>query len=465
MSPNDQPPKDKSATGDDRYRDTVFLPKTDFPMKAGLAAAEPQWLARWAKDGLYERLRENAKGRPQFVLHDGPPYANGHIHIGTALNKILKDFVVRSRQMLGFDAPYVPGWDCHGLPIEWAVEQEYRKAGKSKDDVGVVQLRKECRAFAEKWIDIQREEFKRLGCIGEWDRPYTTMAYSAEAIIAGELHKFLMSGALYRGSKPVMWSVVEKTALAEAEIEYHEVASTTIYVKFPLADAPDLNVVIWTTTPWTIPGNRAIAYSEKINYAVYQVDAVEEGAFAKPGDKLVLAEPLAETVRANSKIASWTRVADFSPKGRKARHPFHDAGYAFDVPLLAGEHVTADTGTGFVHTAPGHGQEDYELWMLPENTVWRPKTGPIIPNTVDEGGFYTTETGFLAGKRVLTPEGKEGDATGAVIRELVARGSLLAKGKLRAPVSALVAFESADHFPQHAAMVRRPRQAARTSGR
>jgi isoleucyl-tRNA synthetase len=452
-------------SADKTYRDTVFLPKTDFPMKAGLAAAEPKWLERWEKEGFYARLREGAKGRPKFILHDGPPYANGHLHIGTALNKILKDFVVRSQGMLGKDAPYVPGWDCHGLPIEWAVEQEYRKAAKSKEDIGTVALRKECRAFAEKWIDIQREEFKRLGCIGEWERPYTTMAYSAEAVIVGELHKFLMSGALYRGSKPVMWSIVEKTALAEAEIEYHEVASTTIYVKFPLAstnppslwegargrdgneaqptlqiphpnpppegEGNDLSILIWTTTPWTIPGNRAIAYSRAINYGVYEIVGIDEGSFARPGERLALADDLAETVRTHAKIASWRRVADFAPQGKRARHPFNAAGYDFTVPLLAGDHVMADTGTGFVHTAPGHGQEDYELWMEKQNKVFHPATGPAVPETVDENGVYTELTGFLAGKRVLTPDGKEGDANGAVIRELVARGALLAKGKLR----------------------------------
>jgi len=200
------------------YRGTLFLPSTEFPMKAGLPDAEPRWLKRWEEMGLYKKLRESAQGSPLYVLHDGPPYANGDIHIGTALNKILKDFVVRSRQMLGYDAPYIPGWDCHGLPIEWKIEEEYRAKGKSKDEVPVNELRAECRAFALKWIDVQREQFKRLGCMGLWERPYTTMAFPAEAQIVRELHKFVMNGLLYRGSRPVMWSPVEKTALPQAEV-------------------------------------------------------------------------------------------------------------------------------------------------------------------------------------------------------------------------------------------------------
>ena len=244
------------------YRDTLFLPATDFPMKAGLAAAEPQWLARWEEMDLYGRMRAAAKGRPLFLLHDGPPYANGDIHIGTALNKILKDFVVRSQQMLGKDAPYVPGWDCHGLPIEWKIEEEYRAKGKSKDEVPVLKLRAECRAFAERWIGVQREQFKRLGGIGDWKRPTPRWRLRPRRRSCASCTNSPMNGLLYRGSRPVMWSPVEKTALAEAEVEYHEKQSPTIYVKFPIANGPDdASVVIWTTTPWTIPGNRAIAYS------------------------------------------------------------------------------------------------------------------------------------------------------------------------------------------------------------
>ena len=261
------------------WRETLFLPKTDFPMKAGLPRREPELLARWEKMGLFKRLRDDAKGREKYILHDGPPYANGHLHIGHALNKILKDMVSRSKQMMGKDANYVPGWDCHGLPIEWKIEEQYRAQGKDKDQVPINAFRAECREFAEHWIDVQREEFKRLGVAGDWDNPYTTMSYDAEATIANELMKFAMNGLLYRGSKPVMWSVVERTALAEAEVEYHEITSPTIWAKFPVFNVVDVpespsdmkvlqesSVVIWTTTPWTIPGNRAISYSSSIFY-------------------------------------------------------------------------------------------------------------------------------------------------------------------------------------------------------
>ncbi len=256
------------------YRDTVFLPETEFPMRAGLPQREPEWLDRWVRIGIYDRLREK-KGRTPFTLHDGPPYANGHLHIGHALNKVLKDFIVRSQQMLGHDARYVPGWDCHGLPIEWKIEEQYRAKGLNKDDVDVVAFRQECRKFAEGWIDVQREEFKRLGVTGAWDRPYLTMDYHAEAVIADEFMKFLMNGSLYQGSKPVMWSPVEKTALAEAEVEYHDHTSHMVWVRFPVVVAKDAlftktptAVVIWTTTPWTIPQNRAVAFNPSISYGL-----------------------------------------------------------------------------------------------------------------------------------------------------------------------------------------------------
>src|SRR5690242_15083416 len=291
------PSMPKTEPGSRDYRATLFLPQTDFPMKAGLPEAEPRWLARWSEMDLYGRMRAGAKGRPLFILHDGPPYANGEIHLGTGINKILKDFVVRSQGMLGKDAPYIPGWDCHGLPIEWKIEERYRAEGKSKDEVPVEQLRRDCRAFAEKWIDVQREQFKRLGCIGLWDHPYTTMAYRAEAAIARELFKFVQNGLLYRGFRPVMWSPIEKTALAEAEVEYKEKTSPTIYVKFPVVGGAGslagTSVVIWTTTPWTIPGNRAIAYSEGISYGVYEIVEVLEGSLGKLHEKLLLADELA----------------------------------------------------------------------------------------------------------------------------------------------------------------------------
>ncbi len=261
------------------YKNTVFLPRTDFPMRAGLPQREPEILAWWREIGLDDRIREVRAGREKFILHDGPPYANGHLHIGHALNKILKDVINRSQHMAGKQTAYVPGWDCHGLPIEWKIEEEYRARGQNKDDVPIVEFRRECRAFADKWIDIQREEFRRLGVTGLWDRPYTTMAFAAEAQIAREIGKFLLNGSLYKGSRPVMWSVVEKTALADAEVEYHDHVSTTIHVRFPVVTAghPALEgaaIVIWTTTPWTMPGNRAVACGDEIEYAVVEVTAV-----------------------------------------------------------------------------------------------------------------------------------------------------------------------------------------------
>src|SRR5208283_3428 len=280
------------------YSRTLYLPKTDFPMRGGLPQKEPEILARWAQENLYAELRADAAGRPKFVLHDGPPYANGNIHIGHALNKILKDMVVRSQQMAGKDSNYVPGWDCHGLPIEWKVEEEfYRSRGRTKPDFSdpeaIIAFRRECRAYAEHWIAVQREEFRRLGVVGDWDHPYTTMSYPAEAQIAREIFKFVANGLLYRGSKPVMWSVVEKTALAEAEIEYEDYTSDTIHVAFPV-EGDGASVVIWTTTPWTIPGNRAIAFSKRIAYGRYRVTEADEGNWAKNGATYILAKSLAE---------------------------------------------------------------------------------------------------------------------------------------------------------------------------
>ncbi|HEY4115565.1 MAG TPA: isoleucine--tRNA ligase [Rhizomicrobium sp.] len=423
--PNDSETKSRD------YRASLFLPSTDFPMKAGLPEAEPKWLARWEQMDLYGRMRAAAKGRPLFILHDGPPYANGEIHLGTGINKILKDFVVRSQGMLGKDAPFIPGWDCHGLPIEWKIEERYRAEGKSKEDVPVDQLRRDCREFAEKWIAVQRVQFKRLGCIGLWDHPYTTMAYKAEAAIVRELHKFVDNGLLYRGFRPVMWSPVEKTALAEAEVEYKEKTSPTIYVKFPVVKGGPVgaSVVIWTTTPWTIPGNRAIAYSETISYGLYEVAEANEGALAKIGEKLLLADELANQTASHAKI-TLRRVGDASPHGLTCAHPFRGAGYEFDVPLLPGEHVTAETGTGFVHTAPGHGEEDFELILkhFPNYT----RDHPEAFNVVAEDGSFTKNAPGFEGKFILSRDGKkDGDANGAVIKELIAAGALLAKGTLR----------------------------------
>ncbi len=443
------------------YRETVFLPQTSFPMRAGLPKLEPELLAKWAEgEGLYRAIRaeRQAKGAELYVLHDGPPYANGPIHIGHALNKTLKDFVVRSRFALGFDVDYVPGWDCHGLPIEWKIEEQFRAKGRSKDQVSKAEFRAACRAYAGEWIDAQRIEFKRLGVLGRWDDPYLTMDYKAEAAIVAEFHKFLMSGQLYRGSKPVMWSPVERTALADAEIEYHPHVSPTVWVKFPvravqpyirgdsqnaLDEANRRNrawvnaaIVIWTTTPWTIPANRAIAYNPAIAYGLYEVEAMEAdlafAPWAKPGDRLIVADKLAEDVRANAKIAAWRRVEDVDPQGVLCAHPLAqfapdpETGYGFDVPLLAGDHVTDDAGTGFVHTAPGHGADDYAIWIA---------TGhKDIPETVDADGAYYPSVPLFGGLKVLETEGKKsgkfGPANGAVMDKLIEAGNLLARGRV-----------------------------------
>ena len=310
---NDKTPASDSKGGRD-YSETLFLPKTDFPMRAGLPKREPEILKRWESMQLYKRLREKAKGREKYILHDGPPYANGNIHIGTGLNKILKDVVVRSHQMLGYDSNYVPGWDCHGLPIEWKIEEEYRAKGKNKDVVPINEFRAECRAFARHWMGVQAGEFKRLGVVGDFENPYATMNNPAEATIAAELMKFARSDQLYRGSKPVMWSVVEKTALAEAEVEYQDYTSDTVWVKFPVIAGPrtlrGASIVIWTTTPWTIPGNRAVSYSPKIAYGLYEVTASPEGNWAKVGDHYVLADSLAADAMKQARVESFERVAD-----------------------------------------------------------------------------------------------------------------------------------------------------------
>jgi isoleucyl-tRNA synthetase len=448
------------------YSETLFLPKTDFPMRAGLPQKEPEILKRWRKLDLYGRLRGAAKGRPRFILHDGPPYANGNIHIGHALNKILKDVVTKSHQMLGFDSNYVPGWDCHGLPIEWKIEEEnYRAKGKAKPDLSnpaaLVAFRKECRAFAEHWIEVQRDEFERLGVIGDWAHPYTTMDYFAEAQIARELMKFAANGTLYRGSKPVMWSVVEKTALAEAEVEYEDYTSDMVWVKFPVRNVagdnqggriePGTNmpvmkesaawlrsasIVIWTTTPWTIPGNRAVSYSAKIEYGLYEVTDAPTNNWAKPGDLFVLADRLALDVFRQARVTAYRKLKAVSADDLACvicDHPlkdFHD-GYEFAVPLLAGDHVTDDTGTGFVHTAPGHGREDFEVWTANTRALEARGINPTIPYTVDENGVFTDQAPGFVGKRVLTNKGEKGDANDAVIQALTDAGMLVARGRLK----------------------------------
>jgi isoleucyl-tRNA synthetase len=427
------------------YSETLFLPQTDFPMRAGLPQKEPALLERWERLNLYRRLREAAKGRNKFILHDGPPYANGNIHIGHALNKILKDVVTRSQQMLGFDSNYVPGWDCHGLPIEWKIEEEYRAKGRNKDAVPINEFRRECRAFAAHWIEVQREEFKRLGVEGDWDHPYSTMDYAAEAQIARELIKFVAKGLLYRGSKPVMWSVVEKTALAEAEVEYEDYTSDTVWVKFPVKQATatgdrrldllqNASILIWTTTPWTLPGNRAIAYSPKITYGLYRVDAAPEGNWARAGDLYVVADKLAEEIKKTARVEKLTRVQDVPADelwGFVCDHPLRSQGYDFDVPLLAGDHVTDDAGTGFVHTAPGHGRDDFDIWTANARELEARGIDTRIPYTVDENGAFTQDAPGFTGKRVLTDNGEKGDANQAVIQVITDNGMLIARGRLK----------------------------------
>jgi isoleucyl-tRNA synthetase len=440
---DDHTPADLDAPRD--YRETVFLPTTAFPMRAGLPKLEPEILKAWADEDLYAAIRKarQAAGAELFVLHDGPPYANGAIHIGHALNKLLKDFVVRSQFALGKDVDYVPGWDCHGLPIEWKVEELFRAKGRRKDEVSKAEFRARCREYADEWIDVQRAEFKRLGVLGRWDRPYLTMDYKTEAKIVGEFHKFLMSGQLYRGSKPVMWSPVERTALAEAEIEYHEHTSPTVWVKFPVthetgaqsgaASLVGASVVIWTTTPWTIPANRAISYGPGITYGLYRVEGMAQGLefepWAKAGDQLILADALAEAVFTEAKITAWTRVQTVDPSTLVCAHPLAmlAPGYGFSVPLLSGDHVTDDAGTGFVHTAPGHGQEDYMVWLASGRRD--------IPETVDANGAYFDSVPLFAGLQVIETEGKKagkfGPANGAVMDKLIEAGNLLARNRLK----------------------------------
>ncbi len=435
------------------YKDTLNLPKTDFPMRAGLPKREPAWLERWEEIGVYDRLREK-EGRAPFTLHDGPPYANGHLHIGHALNKTIKDMIVRSHQMMGFDSRYVPGWDCHGLPIEWKIEEQYRKKGKNKDEVSVVDFRQECRKFADGWIDIQREEFKRLGITGNWADPYITMDYRAEAVIADEFMKFLMNGTLYQGSKPVMWSPIEKTALAEAEVEYHDKESFTIWVKFkvlinettppvtgevgqvqPLSDLEGSYVVIWTTTPWTMPSNKAVVYGSDISYGLYEVTGAPDECWAAVGDKFLLADNLAADVlgRARLNDDQWARVRDVTADELATlslKHPLAGAeggnGEWDDIrDFRAAEFVTDTEGTGFVHCAPSHGMEEFELYrdlgMLEQ---------VITYNVMDDGSFRA-DLPFFGGTYILSRKGGEGDANKAVIDKLAEVGGLLARGKIK----------------------------------
>ncbi len=480
---------DENKTQQQDYRETVFLPKTEFPMRGGLPKKEPEIIAKWDADDLYAKLREKGQGKPKFILHDGPPYANGNIHMGHAVNKILKDVVVKSQGMMGKDAPYVPGWDCHGLPIEWKIEEKYRNAGKDKDDVDILEFREECRQFAQEWVDIQSKQFQRLGVTGEWEAkedaagkpvggPYRTMTFRAESKIVREIHKFAVNGGLYKGAKPVMWSVVEKTALAEAEVEYQEHKSVTIWVRFPIVKAghkwSDLedaahnpaetshnekllegaDVVIWTTTPWTIPSNRAVAFGENIEYGVYEVKSVAEEAKVEVGAKIVLAQSLAEGVMQQAKVEAYELLGalkgeDF--KGMVCKHPFADADEYYDydigVPALKGDFVTDDAGTGFVHVAGGHGEDDFNL-IMSENiarqstmveqhndgsaTTVKHALKPIeITDNVSDDGKFRPHVGLFAGEEVYDQKGKLGGGNFSVLRELVAAGKLLSKGSIK----------------------------------
>jgi len=402
------------------YRPTVFLPKTDFPMKAGLPEREPQILAKWQAADLYAQLREARAGRPKFIFHDGPPYANGDMHIGHALNHILKDAVVRTQTLMGKDAPYIPGWDCHGLPIEWKVEEAYRAKKQNKDDVPAVEFRAECRAYAQHWVNVQRDQLKRLGISANWEKPYLTMDFQAEATIVSELLKFAESGQLYRGAKPVMWSPVEKTALADAEVEYHDITSTQIDVAFEITEAPNApelvgaHAVIWTTTPWTIPVNQGIAYGPEVTYQLCRT---------ADGRRILIAAPLLEAVsaRIGSTLTVEHEVAAAALAGAVARHPMHHLGgfFAKPRPFLPGDFVTTDAGTGLVHMAPDHGEDDFALC----------KAHGINPVFAVEGdGRYRADWLWLGGeaKNVINPTLNAPD--GPICNDLREQGALLSAG-------------------------------------
>ncbi|MFH1158468.1 MAG: class I tRNA ligase family protein, partial [Pseudomonadota bacterium] len=458
------------------YGQTIHLPKTDFPRRAGLAQKEPEILRRWEKMDLYAMQREASKGREKFILHMGPPFANGNIHLGHVLSTVLKDVVCRTRQMMGYDAPLVPGFDCHGLPIEWKVEEDFRAKGKnSTKDSDPVGFRAECRAFARKWIDVQSAEFQRIGVHGDWKNPYVTMDRKSEAMIAKEIHKFLLNGALYLGSKPVMWSIPEQTALAEAEVEYKDITSDTAWVKFPVNFEKSKNlpqklegasVVIWTTTPWTLPGNRAIGYGEYLNYACYKVLKVKEGnLLVKAGDKFIVcdgtnsrvdtvgklrveegdeltisfdatSDQLQENFR---KFMAETGIEAFEVphlwwgyghdlQGIICHHPLHGKGYDFDVPLLPGDFVTAEDGTGFVHIAPGHGEDDYNLVSTYNKN--NPTAKIEIPQTVGGDGKYFADVPLFAGLPVYMPDGKKGPANKMVLQAIAEAGNLVAQNRV-----------------------------------
>ena len=374
----------------------INLPKTAFSMKANLPVREPEILEYWKKINLYQELRKSSKGKEKFVLHDGPPYANGNIHMGTALNKILKDIIVKFHQMDDKDSIYVPGWDCHGLPIEWKIEEQYKKNKQNKNEVPIVEFRKECRAFAEKWIEVHKEQFKRLGVIGDWENYYSTMSFDAEAQIVRELGKFLKEGSLYRGFKPVLWSTVEKTALADAEVEYQDHKSDTIYTSFPIKTSKldylnDCEIIIWTTTPWTIPANKALAYNESLDYLLIQIN--DDGDFKDK--KIIIAEALLESVIKECDIKDHAIVKKFKGKEFKdtiCKHPFYELGYTHDIPMLEARFVTIEQGTGIVHCAPSHGPDDFNLCL---------NHGIKAIETVDGDGKYTENVKLFEGLHIF----------------------------------------------------------------
>ncbi len=396
----------------------INLPKTAFSMKANLPTREPEILKFWQKINLYDELRKSRKGEEKFVLHDGPPYANGNIHMGTALNKILKDIIVRFHQMDGKDSVYVPGWDCHGLPIEWKIEEQYKKNKKNKNEVPIVEFRKECRAFAEKWIDIHKDQFKRLGVVGDWDNYYSTMSFDAEAQIVRELGKFLKEGSLYRGFKPVLWSTVEKTALADAEVEYQDHKSDTIYASFPIKSSNikelnDSEIVIWTTTPWTIPANKALAYNESLEYLLIEVN--DDGDFKNK--KIVIADALIDSVVKDTKIQNFKKLKNFKGKDLKGticNHPFLKLGYEYEIPMLEARFVTTEQGTGIVHCAPSHGPDDFNLCM---------NNGIKAIETVDGDGKYTKNVALFEGIHIFK-------SNSIVIEKLKDQKKLLSSGEL-----------------------------------
>ena len=400
-------------------KENINLPKTAFSMKANLPVKEPGLIEYWNKINLYQKLRKNSNGKEKFILHDGPPYANGNIHMGTALNKILKDIIIKFHQMNGKDSVYVPGWDCHGLPIEWKIEEQYKKNKKNKNDVPIVEFRKECRDFANKWIEIHKDQFKRLGVVGDWENYYSTMSFEAEAQIVRELGKFLKEGSLYRGYKPVLWSTVEKTALADAEVEYMDHISDTIYASFPikttnLSSLDNCEIIIWTTTPWTIPANKALAFNKSLRYIVLKVE--DDGIFKNR--KIVLAKDLLSNLVSDCKIEKFTKILEFSGedlKGTICSHPFLKIGYDYDIPMLEARFVTTEQGSGIVHCAPSHGPDDFNLCL---------NNGIKALETVDADGKYTKNIPIFEGTHIFK-------ANQIIIDKLDEEKNLLSSGKLK----------------------------------